>query len=136
MDKIEKKDRANLLDKHLTGIGLPTYGRSTIIRKDMKASPATVQGWLAGTLPSDLMTTLNFCDKYGICPWYWATGVIQYELKDRHSYKSISKYIRNFEQENNACLNDDQYDEIFDLMYRNFDDGKLFITRLKSFLKK
>ena len=78
MEKISKEARALILDKHLTEIGVPVYGRSTRIRNDMNATAATVAGWLSGSLPSDFVTGLKFSDKYGsqdLLLDYWGLSI-------------------------------------------------------------
>jgi len=98
VEKIEKDERALVLDRHLTEIGIPVYGRSTRIRKDMKATAANVAGWLSGSLPSDFPTGLKFCDTYGICPWEWVMGIRHTALTDNFGAKNIAKYKRQYEK--------------------------------------
>tara|TARA_Y200000002_G_C22501819_1_gene587518 strand:- start:57 stop:467 length:411 start_codon:yes stop_codon:yes gene_type:complete len=135
MEKIEKEARALILDKHLTEIGLPVYGRSTRIRNDMKATAATVAGWLAGSLPSDFPTGLKFCDTYGLCPWLWTTGISYTGVKDSYDIKSVAIYIRKFEREHNVFLTSEQFDEVYDALIQNWAEGKIFAQRLIPFLK-
>ena len=135
MEKISKEARALILDKHLTEIGIPVYGRSTRIRSDMKATAATVAGWLSGSLPSDFVTGLKFSDNYGICPWFWAKGISKTRLRERFDYKLIATYIRKFEKENDIFLTNDQFDEVYDALIQNWSDGKIFAQRLIPFLK-
>ena len=135
MEKISKEARALILDKHLTEIGVPVYGRSTRIRNDMNATAATVAGWLSGSLPSDFVTGLKFSDKYGMCPWFWAKGLAKTELGERFDYKLIAVYIRKFEKENDVFLTNDQFDEVYDALIQDWTEGKIFAQRLIPFLK-
>ena len=96
MEKLEKDERALVLDRHLTEIGIPVYGRSTRITNDMRATAATVAGWLLGLLPSDFPTWLKFCDTYGICSWEWVTGIKHTALTDNFDAKNIAKYISDY----------------------------------------
>ena len=135
MEKISKEARALILDKHLNEIGIPVYGRSTRIRSDMKATAATVAGWLSGSLPSDFVTGLKFSDIYGLCPWFWAKGISKTRLRQHLDYKLIATYIRKFEKENDIFLTNDQFDEVYDALIQNWSDGKIFAQRLIPFLK-
>ena len=135
MEKISKEARALILDKHLTEIGIPVYGRSTRIRNDMKATAATVAGWLSGSLPSDFVTGLKFSDIYGVCPWFWAKGIAKTRLRERFDYKLVATFIRKFEKENDIFLTNDQFDELFDALIENWGEGKIFAQRLIPFLK-
>ena len=135
MEKISKEARALILDKHLNEIGIPVYGRSTRIRNDMKATAATVAGWLSGSLPSDFVTGLKFSDIYGMCPWFWAKGISKTRLRQHLDYKLIATYIRKFEKENDIFLTNDQFDEVYDALIQNWSDGKIFAQRLIPFLK-
>ena len=135
MEKISKEARALILDKHLNEIGIPVYGRSTRIRNDMKATAATVAGWLSGSLPSDFVTGLKFSDIYGMCPWFWAKGISKTRLRERFDYKLVATYIRKFEKENDIFLTNDQFDEVYDALIQNWSDGKIFAQRLIPFLK-
>ena len=135
MEKISKEARALILDKHLTDIGIPVYGRSTRIRNDMKATAATVAGWLSGSLPSDFVTGLKFSEIYGLCPWFWAKGISKTRLRERFDYKLVATYIRKFEKENDIFLTNDQFDEVYDALIQNWSDGKIFAQRLIPFLK-
>ena len=135
MEKISKEARALILDKHLNEIGIPVYGRSTRIRNDMKATAATVAGWLSGSLPSDFVTGLKFSDIYGLCPWFWAKGISKTRLRQHLDYKLIATYIRKFEKENDIFLTNDQFDEVYDALIQNWSDGKIFAQRLIPFLK-
>ena len=135
MEKISKEARALILDKHLNEIGIPVYGRSTRIRNDMKATAATVAGWLSGSLPSDFVTGLKFSEIYGLCPWFWAKGISKTRLRERFDYKLIATYIRKFEKENDIFLTNDQFDEVYDALIQNWSDGKIFAQRLIPFLK-
>ena len=135
MEKISKEARALILDKHLTDIGIPVYGRSTRIRNDMKATAATVAGWLSGSLPSDFVTGLKFSEIYGLCPWFWAKGISKTRLRQHLDYKLIATYIRKFEKENDIFLTNDQFDEVYDALIQNWSDGKIFAQRLIPFLK-
>ena len=135
MEKISKEARALILDKHLTDIGIPVYGRSTRIRNDMKATAATVAGWLSGSLPSDFVTGLKFSEIYGVCPWFWAKGISKTRLRERFDYKLIATYIRKFEREHDVFLTDDQFDEVYDALVQNWSAGKIFAQRLIPFLK-
>ena len=135
MEKISKEARALILDKHLTEIGIPVYGRSTRIRNDMKATAATVAGWLSGSLPSDFVTGLKFSEIYGVCPWFWAKGISKTRLRERFDYKLIATYIRKFEKENDIFLTNDQFDEVYDALIENWSAGKIFAQRLIPFLK-
>ena len=135
MEKISKEARALILDKHLTEIGIPVYGRSTRIRNDMKATAATVAGWLSGSLPSDFVTGLKFSEIYGLCPWFWAKGISKTRLRERFDYKLIATYIRKFEKENDIFLTNDQFDEVYDALMQNWAEGKIFAQRLIPFLK-
>ena len=135
MEKISKEARALILDKHLNEIGIPVYGRSTRIRNDMKATAATVAGWLSGSLPSDFVTGLKFSDIYGICPWFWAKGISKTRLRERLDYKLVAIYIRKFEKEHDVFLTDDQFDEVYEALIKNWGEGKVFAQRLIPFLK-
>jgi hypothetical protein len=135
MEKISKEARALILDKHLTDIGIPVYGRSTRIRNDIKATAATVAGWLSGSLPSDFVTGLKFSEIYGLCPWFWAKGISKTRLRQHLDYKLIATYIRKFEKENDIFLTNDQFDEVYDALIQNWSDGKIFAQRLIPFLK-
>ena len=135
MEKISKEARALILDKHLNEIGIPVYGRSTRIRNDMKATAATVAGWLSGSLPSDFVTGLKFSEIYGLCPWFWAKGISKTRLRQHLDYKLIATYIRKFEKENDIFLTNDQFDEVYDALIQNWSDGKIFAQRLIPFLK-
>ena len=135
MEKISKEARALILDKHLTDIGIPVYGRSTRIRNDIKATAATVAGWLSGSLPSDFVTGLKFSEIYGVCPWFWAKGISKTRLRERFDYKLVATYIRKFEKENDIFLTNDQFDEVYDALIQNWSDGKIFAQRLIPFLK-
>ena len=135
MEKISKEARALILDKHLNEIGIPVYGRSTRIRSDMKSTAATVAGWLSGSLPSDFVTGLKFSEIYGICPWYWAKGAAKTRLRERFDYKLIAIYIRKFEKENDVFLTNEQFDEVYDALIKNWGEGKVFARRLIPFLK-
>ena len=135
MEKISKEARALILDKHLNEIGIPVYGRSTRIRSDMKATAATVAGWLSGSLPSDFVTGLKFSEIYGVCPWFWAKGISKTRLRERFDYKLIATYIRKFEREHDVFLTDDQFDEVYDALVQNWSAGKIFAQRLIPFLK-
>ena len=135
MEKISKEARALILDKHLNEIGIPVYGRSTRIRNDMKATAATVAGWLSGSLPSDFVTGLKFSEIYGVCPWFWAKGISKTRLRERFDYKLIATYIRKFEREHDVFLTNDQFDEVYDALLDNWVDGKIFAQRLIPFLK-
>ena len=135
MEKISKEARALILDKHLTEIGIPVYGRSTRIRNDMKATAATVAGWLSGSLPSDFVTGLKFSEIYGLCPWFWAKGISKTRLRERFDYKLIATYIRKFEKENDIFFTNDQFDEVYEALLKNWSDGKIFAQRLIPFLK-
>ena len=135
MEKISKEARALILDKHLNEIGIPVYGRSTRIRNDMKATAATVAGWLSGSLPSDFVTGLKFSEIYGVCPWFWAKGISKTRLRERFDYKLVATYIRKFEKENDIFLTNDQFDEVYDALIQNWSDGKIFAQRLIPFLK-
>ena len=130
MEKISKEARALILDKHLTEIGIPVYGRSTRIRNDMKATAATVAGWLSGSLPSDFVTGLKFSEIYGVCPWFWAKGISKTRLRERFDYKLIATYIRKFEKENDIFLTNDQFEEVYDALIQNWSDGKIYAQRL------
>tara|TARA_B100000989_G_scaffold278569_1_gene240470 strand:+ start:65 stop:478 length:414 start_codon:yes stop_codon:yes gene_type:complete len=134
VEKLEKDARALILDRHLTEIGIPVYGRSTRIRNDMKATAATVAGWLSGSLPSDFPTGLRFCDTYGICPWEWVMGIKHTALTDNFDAKNIAKYIRGFEKNNQLELSDKQFNEVFDLFHQNVQEGRKFLQRMLSFL--
>ena len=136
MEKLEKAERALVLDRHLTNIGIPVYGRSTRIRNDMNATAATVAGWLSGSLPSDFPTGLKFCDTYGICPWEWVMGVKHTALTDNFDAKNIAKYIRDYEKKNQIDLSVKQFDEVFDLFHQNVQEGKQFLQRMQAFLKE
>ena len=136
MEKISKEARALILDKHLTEIGIPVYGRSTRIRNDMKATAATVAGWLSGSLPSDFVTGLKFSEIYGVCPWFWAQGISKTRLRERFDYKLVATYIRKFEKENDVFLTNDQFDEVYDALIANWSEGKIFARRLIPFLKQ
>ena len=135
MEKISKEARALILDKHLNEIGIPVYGRSTRIRNDVKATAATVAGWLSGSLPSDFVTGLKFSEIYGLCPWFWAKGISKTRLRERFDYKLIATYIRKFEREHDVFLTDDQFDEVYDALVQNWSAGKIFAQRLIPFLK-
>ena len=135
MEKISKEARALILDKHLTEVGIPVYGRSTRIRNDMKATAATVAGWLSGSLPSDFVTGLKFSDIYGICPWFWAKGIPNTNLRERFDYKLVATYIRKFEKDNDIFFTNDQFDEVYDALIKNWSEGKIFAQRLIPFLK-
>ena len=134
MEKLSKDLRASMLDKHLSGKGIPVYGRSTKIKNDMKATAATVAGWLSGSLPSDMMTALNFCNAYGLCPWQWVYGVRYTDVENSFDAKRIMKYMRSLENSHN--LTETQFEEVFDVFRRDFDEGILFMNNLKSFLQK
>ena len=136
MEKISKEARALILDKHLNEIGIPVYGRSTRIRNDMKATAATVAGWLSGSLPSDFVTGLKFSDIYGMCPWFWAKGISKTRLKERFDYKLVAIFIRKFEKEHAIFFTDEQYDEVYDALAENWGEGKIFAQRLIPFLKR
>ena len=135
MEKISKEARALILDKHLTEIGIPVYGRSTRIRNDMSATAATVAGWLSGSLPSDFVTGLKFSEIYGVCPWFWAKGISKTRLRERFDYKLVATFIRKFEKENDIFLTNDQFDEVYDALIKNWSEGKIFAQRLIPFLK-
>ena len=135
MEKISKEARALILDKHLNEIGIPVYGRSTRIRNDMKATAATVAGWLSGSLPSDFVTGLKFSEIYGVCPWFWAKGISKTSLRERYDYKLVATYIRKFEKENDVFLTNDQFDEVYDALIKDWSEGKVFAQRLIPFLK-
>ena len=135
MEKISKEARALILDKHLNEIGIPVYGRSTRIRSDMKSTAATVAGWLSGSLPSDFVSGLKFSEIYGMCPWYWAKGISKTRLRERFDYKLIAVYIRKFEKENDVFLTNDQFDEVYEALTKNWGEGKIFARRLIPFLK-
>ena len=134
MKKLEKAERALVLDRHLTNIGIPVYGRSTRIRNDMNATAATVAGWLSGSLPSDFPTGLKFCDTYGICPWEWVMCIKHTALTDNFDAKNIAKYIRDYEKKNQIDLSVKQFDEVFDLFHQNVQEGKEFLQRMQAFL--
>ena len=101
----------------------------------MKATAATVAGWLSGSLPSDFVTGLKFSEIYGVCPWFWAKGISKTRLRERFDYKLVATYIRKFEKENDIFLTNDQFDEVYDALIQNWSDGKIFAQRLIPFLK-
>ena len=136
MEKLSKEERAKILDKVLTNNGVPQYGRATKIRKDMNASPATVQGWLQGSLPQDMPTALKFCKVYSMCPYLWVYGVPNPEIEKVGKQSFIGLYIRKWEKEHNFELSDTQYKEVYSMLSVDWDAAKDFLHAMVSFLKK
>ena len=135
MDKLSKEERAKILDNVLTMQGIPQYGRATRIRKDMNASPATVQGWLQGSLPQDMPTAMRFCTIFNICPYLWVYGVANPEIEKVGKQSYIGLHIRKWEKEHNFELSDAQYREVYSMLSVDWDAANDFLRSMVSFLK-
>ena len=106
----DKERRAEWLDKKLTSLGVPSYGRASQISKEIQCANPVVTGWLRGSLPSSMDLCFKFCDRYGINPkaWWRCEEVEEDFISSKH-LAEVLKLARQFEKTYAGELNDDQY---------------------------
>ena len=114
---MEKKDRADWLNRQLSSKGIPEYGRAATIAKRIDCSNAVCQGWLQGSLPKDLKLALSFSREFDINLNEWVTGQRMSEA-DLQNMQDAVLAARRFEKEMGE-LTDDQFIMVSQLIYKN-----------------
>ncbi len=99
-------ERADWLHETLDARGIPSYGRASIISRNMQCAKAASTGWLKGTLPRDMRLGFRFADQYGFDVREWVMGTKQ-EANEANWSRAINT-ARAFEK-TVASLSDDQF---------------------------
>ena len=114
---MEKKERADWLNRQLANKGIPEYGRAATLAKRIDCSNAVCQGWLQGSLPKDLKLALSFSREFDVNLNEWVTGV-PLSAKDQEDMQNAVLVARRFEKEMGE-LTDDQFIMVSKLIYEN-----------------
>ena len=99
-------ERADWLHDTLDARGIPSYGRASLISRDMQCAKAASTGWLKGTLPRDMKLGFRFADQYNFDVRECVMGTKQ--EPDEANWARAIQTARAFER-TVANLSDDQF---------------------------
>ena len=106
----DKERRAVWLDKKLTSLGVPSYGRASQISKELECANPVVTGWLRGSLPSSMDLCFRFCDRYGINPKsWWLCKEVEDDFIAAKDLQEVLSLARQFEKQYMGELSDEQF---------------------------
>lgn len=123
-----KEERARFLNGALDKAGVENWGRLKKLTDTIGCSKPTAQGWLLGSLPSDVGHFLKVCDTYNIDPHQWVYGEPGKKKSAQvQDLANILGAVRAFADKHNVKWTDEQTAKLILMM---LDEGIEVVSRL------
>lgn len=118
----DKRDqRKTWIENLMVRNGFPSSrGRAAAIRKATGANPGTVNGWLRGSVPKDLILAQKFCDAFNTDTRSWVHASDIPVTEDYRQEKEIRDAVfkaKSFEEEK-GHLTPETFVEVFTVIYK------------------